>query len=191
MIINRDSEGSASTVASFLLEHKTVICSCDTMYGIHGIAPESREAIIRAKGRDENKPFIVLALLEMLEDLSADVIPDFVSENWPGPLTAIVNSKKPGSFGPTTAVRVPDDRFIREILHLTGKPLYSTSVNISGEQALNDINSIRQVFAERVDLICDSGNMVSALPSTIIDISKRPFRLIRQGKCLISDKYLQ
>jgi L-threonylcarbamoyladenylate synthase len=191
MIINRGGEKTVSTVASFLLEHKTVICSCDTMYGIHGIAPESREAIIRAKGRDENKPFIVLALPEMLEELSSDRIPDFVRENWPGPLTAIVNSKKTGSFGPTIALRIPDDRFIRDVLLLTGRPLYSTSVNVSGEQALNDIESIREVFAERVDLICDSGNMGSTLPSTIIDISKQPFRLIRQGKCLISDKYLQ
>ncbi len=66
------------------------------------------------------------------------------------------------------------------MIRLTGSPIYSTSVNYSGQEVFTDIHSIIGEFESSVSLIIDAGEL-TGLPSTIVDISSETPHVLRQG----------
>ncbi len=153
------------------------IIPCDTIYGIVGIAPSSESAIRAVKGRGDDKPFLqLIAEASWVGRLSAVEAPPSLSRHWPGPLTIVL----PALNGGTVALRVPDSAFLRRLLQALDQPLYSTSVNRSGEAPVNTVDEIMRGFEKDVDLVLDGGPL-SGLPSTLVDASARPFRVLRQG----------
>jgi L-threonylcarbamoyladenylate synthase len=176
------------TISAALLEQKIVIMKCDTIYGIVGIAPETKEKIGSLKKRDPAKRFIMLIPdADWATRLSDQMIPAGFTGLWPGPLTLIVNGKS----SETIAIRVPDDRLLAEILKRVGKPLFSTSVNLSNEKSLNNIEEIINGFGDTVDYIVDSGAIPDAIPSTIVDLTGIPYKIVRQGRMKIPSSLLE
>ena len=177
MVIKKHGLGAVSNSADIIRDGGLVITPCDTIYGIIGIAPDAEQAIREAKGRGEEKPFItLLSSPQKAAEYSVNVIPPEILGLWPGPLTLILRGMRDGTAG----FRVPEDDFLIAILSLTG-PLYSTSVNYSGEAPLWRINDIIDMFESRVDLIIDDGDLPGKAPSTVLDITSKPFRILRQG----------
>ena len=152
---------------------------CDTIYGMVGKAPETSERIRSIKGRSDTKPFIFLIPSSThAQEISIAEISPSILNLWPGPLTLIVPCRGDDSM----ALRVPDDSFLLRILNEV-KPLISTSVNRSGEQAKWRISEIIADFEKDVDLILDGGDLPARKPSTILDIRTNPHKLIRHGAC--------
>lgn len=153
------------------------IIPCDTIYGIVGIAPSSEQAIRAVKGRGDDKPFLqLIAEASWVGRLSAVEAPVSLVRHWPGPLTVVL----PARDGGTVALRVPDSPFLRRLLLALNRPLYSTSVNRSGDAPVNTVDEIMSGFEKDVDLVLDGGPL-SGLPSTLVDASARPYRVLRQG----------
>jgi L-threonylcarbamoyladenylate synthase len=67
------------------------------------------------------------------------------------------------------------------MLQAVGKPLFSTSVNRAGEPPLRTVEAMRAELENDVDLIFDAGDMLPGAPSTLLDITVRPFKILRQG----------
>ncbi len=176
-IISKSQVHSIDLIVEHLLANKLVIMPCDTIYGIVGVVPDSLPTLKVVKGRMETKPFIQLVTFEMAHAIASDPIDAKVIEVWPGPLTVIVRNKE----GKTTAMRVPLDAFLQEILERVGKPLYSTSVNISGEEALTSFQAMCERFSEVIPLFVRGDEQQGTIPSTIIDITTLPYRLLRKG----------
>jgi L-threonylcarbamoyladenylate synthase len=178
MILAAGSADLSSRLLDLLSTGGIAIIPCDTMYGIVGAAPETEVRIRAVKGRGDDKPF-----LQLIPDASwvgkmtgANVPPSLLSY-WPGPLTVIMPSREEGTVG----VRVPDSPFLRQLILSLGKPIYSTSVNRTGNPPLSRIEEIRVGFEADVGLIVDAGDFPESAPSTIIDATTRPYRIIRQG----------
>lgn len=87
----------------------------------------------------------------------------------PGPLTIVTKGR---SF------RIPDYRFCRELAKKFGKPITSTSSNLSGG---SDHYTIRPILRELngVELIIDGGRLPKRKPSTVFDVDK--MQVIRKG----------
>lgn len=109
---------------------------------------------------------------------------------WPGALTLIVNRKDtvPSFLNPTISsigMRLPADDFSRALVRHLGHPITTTSANISGQPPPYSIRAIKEQFTNvdyKPDFIIDSGNMSEKnLPSTIIDITLDPPKIIRRG----------
>ena len=83
--------------------------------------------------------------------------------------------------GGTIGIRVPDDAFLLSVLDCVGSPIYSTSVNISGEPSLLDFDSIVKRFGDKVDVIVKGLDVQGTTASTLIDATVKPYKLIRQG----------
>ena len=164
---------------NILLENRIVIMPCDTIYGIVGIYPQTENKIREIKGRDERKPFLVLIQKNWIKRFTNLKINKYFLDKWPGSLTLIV----PGIDGSTIALRVPDDSRLQKILHKIDQPLYSTSVNRSGMASLELANEIEIEFGLEVDLFINEGDLKGNRPSTIIDLSQEPYKIIRQGAC--------
>jgi len=179
MVINQNSATSIPKIAGILKRHKTVILKCDTIYGIIGKAPETFASLCDIKGRSENQSFLILIpAVEALSDFTNKVLPVRLRNYWPGPLTVIFPDK---SGTGTVAIRVPDDPYLIRLMQEADCALYSTSVNFHGAPPLSKIADIIEQFSDKVDLIVESGDLISGIPSTIIDICDQPYKLIRQG----------
>ena len=82
----------------------------------------------------------------------------------------------------TLGVRVPDHEFCRQLLHRFGRPIVSTSANISGEPAPINFNGISEKIREGVDLVVDPRfeGRPTRKPSSIIAIDQSGlFKIIR------------
>lgn len=154
------------------------IIPTDTVYGISALMDESnKKRIERIKDRDPNKNFIVLATLSKAKHIFGKNLSSDVYGLWPAPLSVIgLKADKSG----TLAVRVPDDRDLERIVNITG-PIYSTSVNISGEPPLNDIHAIKSQFGNKVDIIGYNPDAKFSEPSTLLDATVYPFVIRREG----------
>jgi L-threonylcarbamoyladenylate synthase len=153
------------------------------MYGLVGVAPSTGERIRGIKGRGEEKPFLrLLPDPSWVGKFSSLAVPDRLLKYWPGPLTLIF----PAREGGTVALRVPDSRFLRELLEAVGSPLYSTSVNRAGAAPLQTVEEMRREFENSVDLIFDSGDLPPGPPSTLVDVTSRPCKVLRPGALVLS-----
>ena len=166
-------------IVSILSNEGLVIMPCDTVYGIIGIYPATDNKIREIKGRGENKPFLILIKKEWIHNFTKIKINNYLLNLWPGPLTIIV----PGLNNDTIALRVPDDKRLQKLLLELKKPLYSTSVNKSGQQTLETEHAIESEFGNKVDLFVKEGDLIGSRPSTIIDITQLPYKILRNGAC--------
>lgn len=166
---------------------EVAIVLCDTIYGFVGKAPDTERKIRMIKGRGEENPFLLLAgAVEQVEGLSNAPLDPRVTALWPGPLTVVMNAPEG-----TVAVRLPDDPFLTEIVRSLGQPIYSTSVNRSGNPPMHLIAEIIREFESEVDLIVDAGDQPAGLPSTILDVTNRPYRVLRQGEFEVPSSLLE
>jgi L-threonylcarbamoyladenylate synthase len=177
IILTKHNSKTVQKLAEHLLEKKIAIIPCDTIYGIVGIVPETETALREVKGREETKPFIQLITREMLSQITPMELESNILSYWPGPLTIIVTHRQGG----TVAVREPADPFLQQVLTLVGRPLFSTSVNFSGEVAFTQFSEMVKRFDAAVPLFVEGDASQGTTPSTIIDATCSPYKLIRQG----------
>ena len=175
-------------IAKLLREGSVVLLPTDTIYGLHAVATNA-DAVAKIgeiKGREETKPFIVLAAsLAQLRDLGISASPELLAQLdsiWPAPLTAILplSAPIPASRGASTlAVRIPALDWLRELAVRTG-PLVSTSANRSGEPAATSPESLSRDLHDRLDAIVDGG-IRDGEPSAVLDLTGAEPRFIREG----------
>lgn len=167
---------------------EVAVMACDTIYGFVGRAPQTGEIIRGIKGRGENKPF--LQLIPGAEVLKAKgiVLPDSnILSLWPGPFTFVLPTEDGGS----EAYRVPEDAYLRQMLEELGFSLYSTSVNRSGMPVMNNPAEIDAEFGGEVAIIEDSGLFEGRHPSTVVNLTVSPYKILRQGAGILPPEYLR
>ncbi|HUI72485.1 MAG TPA: L-threonylcarbamoyladenylate synthase [Spirochaetia bacterium] len=179
---------SFDRLLSVLSAGGVAIVPCDTMYGIVGIVPDTGERIRRIKGRGEEKPFLqLIAHVSWVELVSDAPVPPSLAKYWPGPLTLVF----PAREGGTIAFRLPDSPFLQRLLTRLGRSVYSTSVNRAGKQPIFDITTIAREFSKDVDVVYDAGNIPPGPPSTLIDITSKPYQVLREGAIKVSPEELE
>ena len=114
-------------------------------------------------------------------DSSCNRIFSFREYNWNLQHTHLKPSLPLSKTLPTVAFRCPGDLWLRQIIKECGSPIYSTSVNKSGEPVLDRVEDIEKVFGPRVDLIVDDGDKKGALPSTLVSLENGEIKVLRQG----------
>jgi L-threonylcarbamoyladenylate synthase len=175
-------------IAQLLRSGGVALLPTDTIYGLHASALDDTAVgrIADIKGREETKPFVVLASsmgdLEQLGiDAEADIL-NALASIWPAPLTAVLPLRRPiaASRGAATlAVRIPALEWLRELVSRTG-PLVSTSANRSGERPVQDPAELARDLQQQLDAVVDGG-VLSGEPSAILDLTGAEPRFIREG----------
>jgi L-threonylcarbamoyladenylate synthase len=182
-------------IAGVLAADGVVLLPTDTIYGLHGLAASRRavDRIASMKGREETKPFIVIACsLDQIEELGVEcsgALRDALAEIWPAPLTAILRLREPiaASRGASTlAVRIPALDWLRELAARSG-PLVSTSANRSGEPPVTSPSALAHDLHQQLDAIVDAGPLAGA-PSAIFDLAGGEPRLLREGEDSFTQK---
>ena len=104
---------------------------------------------------------------------------------WPGPLTLVL-PKNPAvplavTRTPTVAVRIPDHTVARALIAAVGVPLAVTSANRSGDPATTDPAVVAMTLGRHVAAVLDGGLAPGGVPSTIVDCTVEPPRILRPG----------
>jgi L-threonylcarbamoyladenylate synthase len=85
----------------------------------------------------------------------------------------------------TVGIRIPANNVILELARTAGKPLTTTSANVSGRTVPASVGDIAAQLGEdarKIALMLDQGEIRVREASTIVDISLSPPQLIRQGR---------
>jgi L-threonylcarbamoyladenylate synthase len=186
-ILRRDIEEGVS----ILKKGGVIAFPTDTVYGLGADAFNSVavERIYKIKDRSESHPFpLLIADARQLTAL-AEPVPEiawfFADRFWPGGVTLILSKKDsvPACLASrsTIAVRVPNHPTCLTLLEHLARPLIGTSANISGQPAALTADEVRQQLGERVDLIIDGGRCPGGKESTVLDITREPPVVLRQG----------
>ncbi len=190
MTIKKESNESLAIARDLLLKNETIIIPTDTVYGLSAIVnKENKSKISEIKKRQANKHLIYL-IEKPLDALryvdcsfySKDEL-DHLTSCWPSPLTIIF--KAIGE--PTIALRCPNDTWLQELIKSVDSPIFSTSANLSGSKTITDVKMIEEVFNLLVPLIVDGG-YIGEVASTILDASRRPFKVVREGSYTYKEK---
>ncbi|MBD2292877.1 L-threonylcarbamoyladenylate synthase [Anabaena sphaerica FACHB-251] len=154
--------------------------------------PAQAELIYAAKQRSFDKPLILMAA--KAEDLWDYVKGDHieyqiwqkvVNQYWPGALTLVLpaSEKIPKVMNPsdptTIGIRVPNNKVAQTILAQTG-PMATTSVNLSGQPALENRAEIEVYFPEVLTLEATEYKGLG-IPSTVAKWTGNNWQILRQG----------
>ena len=148
------------------------------------------EKLFSVKKRDKGKPIlIILPNLKSLEKY-VEEIPDkalrLISEFWPGGLTLIFKANRKvspllTSAGGKIGIRYSGHPVASLLAETIGRPVTGTSANISGYFPCVDAKEVYRYFKKTVNLIIDGGRTKGGKGSTILDITKEPPVIIREG----------
>lgn len=164
----------------------------ETVYGV-GADIRNAEAVghvFALKNREPSQPLMAhcASPIQMLEYVA--VVPEWVqpliSRFWPGPLAMIFRStdKVPSVVtggGRTVGIRMVGHPVARDLLEELGAPIAGTSANLHGEPATSRFAAVNPSLLEQVDVALDAGLCGRDVPSTVLDVTCDPPRLVRLG----------
>jgi L-threonylcarbamoyladenylate synthase len=177
--------------AHLVREGLLVVFPTDTVYGIGCDArnPAATGAIYSAKGRSSLKAIPLLLsdpnALKLVARSASAQAEALARAFWPGALTLVVE-RQPGlpaelGGGDTIAVRVPAHEELRAFIRKCGGYIAATSANLSGMPDALDAQSAAAYFGDAVALIVDGGSAAGGIPSTVVDCTVTPPRVLREG----------
>lgn len=171
----------------------TILYPTDTIWGIGCDATNAQavEKVYQIKRRNENKSFIILlddiAKLEQYVEKVFPIAIDLIQQ-YSKPLTIIYPNSKNLAKGVAAAdhsigIRVTRDPFCKALIAAFGKPIVSTSANISGQETPYSFDKVSDKVQKSVDYVVNHRKDNSSgqiHPSTIIKMEPDgTFTLVR------------
>ncbi|GBD06314.1 Threonylcarbamoyl-AMP synthase [bacterium HR21] len=104
----------------------------------------------------------------------------------PGPYTFILPATRAVPYyaqdlkRKTAGIRVPDFPVCLALLRTFGSPLVSISA-LSDEEEVLPLEDLLERYSSQVDIIVETDTPAFVGPSTIIDLTREPFRILRRG----------
>jgi L-threonylcarbamoyladenylate synthase len=198
LFLSTDHPDAVKTALEILSEGGLVAFPTDTVYGVAALVHHQGgiDRLYEAKARSANKAIaVLLGEQKQLEQLTSGLTLSaqrLAQRFWPGALTLIVPSHPdlPANLSPlpTVGVRMPDHAFARSLMIICG-PLATSSANISGETNTLTAQQVRDQLDGRIELILDGGPVPGGVPSTVVDCTQDPPRILRQGGISAEDVF--
>lgn len=168
----------------------TILYPTDTVWGIGCDATlvEAVQKIYKLKNREESKSLVILvSSLKMLQEYIS-TIPEKALEiisKQEKPTTIIYShpkglAKNTIASDDSIAIRIPQHEYCKALVEKFGKPIVSTSANISGEPTPKSFSEISKPILEGVDYVVNlEREKITTKSSTIIKINGEEIQVIR------------
>lgn len=169
-----------------------IIYPTDTIYGLGCdiLQQKAVERICRIKQVDPKKAQLSFVCCDLahLSDY-AKQLPNttyrLLKEYLPGPYTFILPASKMvpkiiQGKKDTIGLRIPDNKIAMAIVEELGRPILSASLPGELVEDYTDPEIMYENFMNDVDIVVDGG-IGGTVPSTIIDCTKEPPQVIREG----------
>lgn len=186
------SPESIQQASRILREGGVAVFPTETVYGVGADIRDAAAVgrVFALKNRNPSQPLMAhcaspVQMLEYVTEVPTWVQP-LVSRFWPGPLALILHSteKVPAAVtggGRTIGIRMVGHPVARDLLEELGAPIAGTSANLHGEPATSRFDAIGPGLLEQVDVALDAGLCGKDVPSTVLDVTCDPPRLVRLG----------
>jgi len=193
--ITKDYQKVMKETAKVILAGGLVVFPSDTVY-ILAVDPTNERGVKKLldfKNRWTGKAISIAVLdKKMAQDF---VILNENSENiyknlLPGPFTIVSEGKHKVVKGieaenGTLGIRIPNNKYIMDLVEILGKPITATSANLSGRTPNYSVESFLRPLSnkkkEMIDLIVDVGKLPKNKPSTVIDATESEIKILRRG----------
>jgi len=191
LFLKADSKGIARA-SRILLQGGIVAFPTETFYGLGADAGKvgALQKVFRIKGREEHKPLLLLladrtwvpGLVKEIPAEAASLMENF----WPGPLTLIFEASPhvplllTGGTG-KVGLRISSHPVAQALVQKAGRPITGTSANLSGQPSASLAAEVSQSLGRQIDAVLDGGQTVGGLGSTVLDVTGKRPRIIRQG----------
>jgi L-threonylcarbamoyladenylate synthase len=189
-IISIDNPSTLQIAQQVLDNGGLIAFPTDTVYGVAAGIKNANgiDRLYDAKLRDLTKAIPILVSSQDQLNRVSQNLPDSAAQLagklWPGALTLVVPIRPglPANISPTSTigVRMPDYPFTLALLNCTG-PLATTSANLSGGANTTTAEAVAEQLSGRIELILDGGKTPGGVPSTVVDCTVAPPRILRQG----------
>jgi len=187
-----DDDAGRSEAVRVLKAGGIVALPTDTVYGlaVDLASPGGIDRLFVANRRPSDRAvMLLLADAEQARELVEwpPAAAALAGALWPGGLTIVVKQRPGAALPPeltggrsTVGLRLPDHPTPRALAAALG-PLPVTSANVSGLPEASDAAEIRDQLGDAIDLILDGGPARGGPPSTVVDCSTIPPRILRPG----------
>lgn len=190
-------------VIESIKEGKVIIFPTDTVYIPVADATNKKAVrkVFQIKQRSQKAPFpIFVKDIKMAKKFAIidKTQEKFLKTVWPGKVTVVLKrhrvtinfmrgKKKTklriyGVAKDTIALRIPDFKPVNFLSDKLKIPLIGTSANISGKPASGNLKKILSQFRNkkyRPDLVIDAGNLPNSKPSTVLELTTLPPKVLR------------
>lgn len=174
-----------------LKESKLVAFPTETVYGLGAVAfdYEAVQKIFAVKGRPSQKPLLVHVNSQKQVESLVKEIPSaarlLMNRFWPGPLSIILPAREsiPAIIrggGNSIGLRMPSHQVARALIEKAG-PLAAPSANLSGHPSPITAKQVKGDLGGKIDAILDAGPTRIGIASTIIDLTGKKYRILREG----------
>jgi L-threonylcarbamoyladenylate synthase len=189
VVPERQALGAAATV---LRGGGLVAFPTETFYGLGAGAlhPAAVRRVFEVKGRPEGKPLLILVGSIAMVDTVALEVPargrELMAGHWPGALTLVLRARpevpvEVTAGSGTVGVRLSAHPVARALVRAFGEPVTAPSANPSGRAAPTTAAQVRGYFQGRIELVLDGGATTGGAPSTVLDVTVDPPRVVRAG----------
>jgi L-threonylcarbamoyladenylate synthase len=90
------------------------------------------------------------------------------------PLKVTANTKR-------VALRWPKNEVVTRLIEEFHGPITGTSANLSGYPSCSSAEEVMEQLGRRVPLVIDTGDTKASLPSTIVELHGREWKIGREG----------
>jgi L-threonylcarbamoyladenylate synthase len=202
MKITKIGPNTVSEAVKVLQNGGLVIFPCETVYGIavDSLNLEAVKKLNDYKERPFGKPYAIMCSSQKMAEGYVEInetAKNLYNTFLPGPMTVIsvglhkVASGIESESG-TLGVRIPDYKFMLELISKFGHPIVATSANASYKKRPYSIADVLDNISDKqkklIDLIIDAGELPKNEPSTVIDTTLDDPVTLRQGEIKLSDK---
>lgn len=181
-----------SAAADIIKSGGLVAVPTETVYGLagNGLDVAAVEKIYDVKGRPAVKPLALMVPGKKAMERYCENIPGqaytLAGKFWPGPLTIVLKAKAVvpeivRAGGETVGLRCPDHPMTLELLEKSGLPFAAPSANPSSQPSPKNAGQVMEYFNGIIDAVIDGGECGIGRESTLIDMSCKPYRILRQG----------
>ena len=186
--------------AKTLLSGDLVAYPTESFYGLgaHINVDAALKKLFRVKKRNPGHPVLILVpdreSTEQYVTRISPVAERLMNAFWPGGLTIVFDAASvvsplltagTGKIG----IRLSSHPIATALSQAIGSPITGTSANLSGESPCRIAEGVIRSLGDKVDLVLDGGKTPGEKASTILDVTREPPRILREG--LISREQLE
>ncbi|OMQ21181.1 L-threonylcarbamoyladenylate synthase type 1 TsaC [Serratia oryzae] len=159
--MSSEQTSAFAPIIETLKNQQVIAYPTEAVFGL-GCDPDSEQAVkelLALKQRPWEKGLILIAadyaqLAPYIDDSTlSEQQRAAIFASWPGPVTWVIPAKRQtphfltGHFS-SLAVRVSDHPLVQQLCRQFGKPLVSTSANLSGQEPCRTVAEVKQQFGE-------------------------------------------
>lgn len=200
---NRLSSREISEIVDVLKNGGVIVYPTETVYGLgcNVFDKNALKKIFDLKGRKETS--VVSVMVKDVEEIAnlaevGEIEKHFLDKYLPGPVTVILNLKKTANRNNVFSARTinkdggvglrvaPEEyKYIADVIDQCGFPIITTSANKTGVGVRHsNVEYVIEQFSDKldmIDIIIDAGDLGNISPSTVVDLTKTPFSIVRWG----------